>query len=492
MSENKTFSHPRPIYLLSFVISCEMFSYYCMRNILLYYLVEGPMQIKESVALGMTGTFVSLFFALQFIGGIIADKLIGMRLAVYFGLLTMGIGHVFLSLPFQGFFVLGLGTLVVGAAFIRITSVVMFGACYEKNDHRRVQDFTLLYTMSYIAIFFAALLPEKIARTFGWHYGFGLAAIVLWLGLLIYYMKHKVVENIGNSSKKISLNTWALIIISSIIAAFAFGYIINNSHLYKYIITIISITAALYLIRIAIKTSNTRAMLKLAIAIIGCVIIYTLVDQVYFSFMLFAKRNVHKIIEFNLFNNSYQLELTNTMLITFNPLAIIIFGVILSKIWKRLSLRNMDPSNIRKMVFGPLIATIGLTLLYFTTFTADSNGYIPYYYAITAVFLLSCAELFGQPIGYAIFTNYSPPQYVGILLGIFKLSFGIQSFLSAQLSKIMAIDDNNVTAQASLLIYRNGFYNLVILACTMLVGFYLLVYLTERYLKPIKMDTSQK
>ena len=485
------YKHPRAMYLISTMIACEVFSFYCMKDILLYYLKE-VLLMQESVALTMSATFSSLCSISGIVGGILADKFLGMRFSIYFGLCMMGLGHIILSTPIPGIFTYGLATLVIGGAFVSIPATVLFGKSYKKNDHRRVQGFTIMYTMFNLATFFSALLSEWVAIRIGWHYGFGLAAVVLFIGLFIFYIKRDMLSKIEPDKQKLNSTKLLALFFGSIFMMYVFNYIINNSHYFKYIISIITICVIIYFAYITRFIENVQSVVNLILASIGCIITLSLVVQLHYAFMLFSKRNVDKWIKFPFLFWDVNFELTNNMLTMFNPVAVVLFGMMLTKLWQKLSLKQKEPSDVKKLVYGPIITSVGLGCLYLITFNAGSDGMIPYYYAIFTVCVLSCAELFAQPIGWAVFTNESPEKYTASMLGIFKLSIGIISFVGGMISKIVAIDDSGhtISANESLLIYREGFLKLFLVSIVLAILFAALILFSQRYFKSPKHNNN--
>ena len=108
--------HPKGLYLLFFTEMWERFSYYGMRAILILYLtkklIEGGLGMSEQSATLLYGYFTGLVYFTPLIGGWLADKYLGKRLAITIGGITMMIGQfvlfgmnnntgLYISLPFS-------------------------------------------------------------------------------------------------------------------------------------------------------------------------------------------------------------------------------------------------------------------------------------------------------------------------------------------------------------------------------------------------------
>ena len=474
------------VYLLSSIISCDVFSYYCIKSILLYYFIEGDMQLKESVAITMAGTFTSLFFLAQFIGGIVGNRLLGMKRTTFLGLIVMGVSSVLITLSNGSNFIFGLGLLIIGGGFTRVPIPSMIGELYKPNDNKRLGSFTLMYTMLNMVTIFSVFLAEKIARKFGWEYGFGLSIFAIVIGLIRFNQKKNLINNIGNPPRKVTMLNWIMIIVCIIITAICFSYVIYNAHIYKYIISVVAISAIIYFSHLWKLIANNKIMLKIIATIFASLLAYTLICQLEYSFMLFSKRNINKLVEFSFLAFTYQFELTNNMLYMFNPIAVSILGVIMTKVWQLLAQKNMFQKDTKKLLLSPFITIIGLFVFYLITFKLNAAAQVPYYYAILAVLILSFADVCGQPIGFSIITKNTPTAFSGIMIGIYKLSFGIQGFLSAYLSKFMAIDISEETAFNSILIYRDGFLKLTIISFFGFILFLLFIIFIEKSNKLVK------
>ena len=89
--------HPKGLYLLFFTEMWERFSYYGMRAILMYYLtkayLQGGLGINSAEASIIYGNFTGLVYFTPLIGGWLADKYLGQRLAVTIGGITMMFGQ---------------------------------------------------------------------------------------------------------------------------------------------------------------------------------------------------------------------------------------------------------------------------------------------------------------------------------------------------------------------------------------------------------------
>ena len=89
----KTFlGHPRGLFVLFFAEMWERFSYYGMRAILIFYLMQHWM-FSEEKSYVIYGAYTALVYITPVIGGYLADRYLGQRRAVHFGAILLVIGH---------------------------------------------------------------------------------------------------------------------------------------------------------------------------------------------------------------------------------------------------------------------------------------------------------------------------------------------------------------------------------------------------------------
>lgn len=233
------YGHPKGLFYLAFTEAWERFSYYGMTAILVLYMVNqlllpghienivgfetlrgvlesatGPLSTVglASMIFGLYSGFV--YFTPVF-GGIIADRWIGQRNAVIIGALCMTAGHIFMA--FDQSFLLALLMLIIGSGFLKGNISAQVGALYPVEDEaRRTRGFAIFSTAINIGAVLGPLTCGYLAQDYGWHYGFGVAAIFMVGGLLTYlygyrYLPSKVVHE-GEHRSRMNSGEWKVII----------------------------------------------------------------------------------------------------------------------------------------------------------------------------------------------------------------------------------------------------------------------------------------
>ena len=203
------FGHPKGLFYLAFTEGWERFSFYGMTALVVLYMVNqlllpghvehiagfsgfraavesivGPLS-TQALASQIFGFYSGFVYFTPLLGGMIADRWIGQRNAVVIGALSMSAGHI--AMTFDQSFLLALLLLVIGSGFLKGNISAQVGALYPQNDEaRRTRGFVIFSTGINIGAVVGPLLCGLLAQVFGWHYGFGIAAIFMLFGLATY------------------------------------------------------------------------------------------------------------------------------------------------------------------------------------------------------------------------------------------------------------------------------------------------------------------
>jgi POT family proton-dependent oligopeptide transporter len=90
-------------------------------------------------------------------------------------------------MAFDQSFLLALLLLVIGSGFLKGNISAQVGALYPQNEEaRRTRGFVIFSTAINIGAVIGPILCGLLAQIYGWHFGFGIAAICMLLGLGTY------------------------------------------------------------------------------------------------------------------------------------------------------------------------------------------------------------------------------------------------------------------------------------------------------------------
>ncbi len=196
------FGHPKGLFVCFFTEMWERFSFYGMKALLLLYMLKHHL-FGDQLGYLVLGAYAGMVYAVPVVGGMIADRLLGMRKAVVFGGILLCFGH--LGMAYEGdaatvdaagaihrdgvglaAFYLSLSLIICGVGFLKPNIATIVGLLYPANDPRRDSGFTLYYAGINLGALFASLICGYVGEVYGWRYGFGAAGIGMLAGLAVF------------------------------------------------------------------------------------------------------------------------------------------------------------------------------------------------------------------------------------------------------------------------------------------------------------------
>jgi POT family proton-dependent oligopeptide transporter len=230
--------HPRGLAFLAFTEAWERFSYYGMISLLVLYMVNqlllpghiehvagfaafrhalesvfGPLS-TQALASQIFGLYAGFVYFTPVLGGWLADRWIGQRSAVVLGALSMAGGHV--AMAFDRSFLLALLLLVAGSGLLKGNISAQVGGLYPRNDEaRRTRGFVIFSTAINLGAVTGPLVCGFLGARYGWHVGFGLAALFMFAGLATYlsgyrYLPRKIERKLLESAP-MSRSDWKIV-----------------------------------------------------------------------------------------------------------------------------------------------------------------------------------------------------------------------------------------------------------------------------------------
>lgn len=209
-----TILHHKPgLFVLFFTEMWERFSYYGMRALLVLFLTaslfdEGWGWGRQE-ALQLYAFYTGLVYLTPIIGGFLADRLFGFRRAVVLGALMMTIGHASMALETVSSFYVGLICLILGNGLFKPNISSMVGQLYDDEPQKRDAAYTIFYMGINAGAFLGILLCGYVGEKVGWSYGFGLAGIFMFLGMVQFYFAQGIFGDIGLSPKNLAASNFA-------------------------------------------------------------------------------------------------------------------------------------------------------------------------------------------------------------------------------------------------------------------------------------------
>ncbi|MBP7470300.1 MAG: MFS transporter [Flavobacterium sp.] len=199
--KNPVLGHPAGLFVLFFTEMWERFSFYGMRSLLILFLtasaMDGGWEWSRENASSLFGSYVGLVYLSTMLGGYFADKIIGFRWAVVVGAVLMTLGHASMAVETEFSIYLGLVLLVFGNGFFKPNMTSIISEMYKDRPEKKDGAYTLFYMGVNAGAFFGILLCGYLGEKVGWSYGFGLAGIFMFFGMLQFWLSQNIFGDIG-------------------------------------------------------------------------------------------------------------------------------------------------------------------------------------------------------------------------------------------------------------------------------------------------------
>jgi POT family proton-dependent oligopeptide transporter len=422
MSETSTFAqprvqatflgHPAGLFVLFLTEMWERFSYYGMRALLVLYMVQyllvhpgvaetvlglgalrtglegafGPLE-TQPLASQLYGLYTGLVYLTPFFGGLLADRVLGMRRSVVLGAGLMAVGHFLMA--FETLFLPALLLLILGNGAFKPNISTQVGSLYAPGDPRRDGAFTIFYMGINLGAMFAPLVCGTLGQTWGWHWGFGAAGVGMVVGLVVYLVggyfflppeplpsRRRAESLAGGGGAKLTPEDWQAIAALGVLCA------LN-------------------------------------------VVFWGVYEQQGNTMQLWAdERTDWTILGWTMPSTWFQ---------AMNPLIIVALAPLLDMVWRWQAARGSEPSSVTKMGIGCVL--LGLSFLIMVgaarTLPPEARGSV--LWLLGTVLVLTIGELYLSPIGLSLVTRVAPPSMVSMVMGMWFLSSFFGNWFSGYL-----------------------------------------------------------
>jgi POT family proton-dependent oligopeptide transporter len=355
MSESQPtwFGQPRGLTILFLTEMWEIFSYYGMRALLVYYMTKQLM-IGQEKASFIYGTYTAMAYFTPILGGVIADRWLGKRRAVIIGGSVMAAGHFMMT--FEPLFYLALATIALGNGLFLPSLPSQITDLYRPDDPRRGWAYNVYYVGINIGGFLAPLVCGTLGEFYGWHWGFGAAGLGMLAGLVIYILggkylpeRGRVVHNVAPPSTTVRKPS------STFVLLFAIGLAVT---VFRGAYEQVGNTVALWA---DVGIDRTTALMTIPM----------------------------------------------TWFQSLNPLLVFMMTPLLLARWRRQADAGRRQSSMRKMALGALIVAGAYLLLAIVALIAEP-GRASWLWLVWFFVLFTLGELYILPTGLGLFARLAP------------------------------------------------------------------------------------
>jgi POT family proton-dependent oligopeptide transporter len=452
--------HPKGLGMLFFAEMWERFSFYGMRGLLTLYLVNvvfRDLADKDEVAAHTYGAYGALVYATPFVGGLLADRILGYKKAVMLGAVLMALGHVAMAIENELFLYVALAFLIAGNGFFKPNISSMVGGLYGENDPRRDRGFTIFYLGINLG---AALqfIPAFLGETIGWWLGFGLAGIGMLVGLYVFWRGQHVLGDNGDPPDPARLTRPFLgplslertIYVAAFLSVALFAVMVKFYFVMTVVLPTVAGTGFLIVLFSALRSEKVvreRLFVVLILTLFN-IVFWAFFEQAGSSMNLFTLRNVDRAV--------FGWHIPAAMFQSVNPIFILLLAPLFSLLWRALGRIGREPSipvkfslGLMQLGLGFLVMVWGVSLVYVSEIPMpDEDGIgtvmvqaatVPLFVLLAGYFFHTTGELCLSPIGLSMVTKLTPKKMVAMVMGLWFLSTSLSHHVAGTIAALTSI-----------------------------------------------------
>jgi proton-dependent oligopeptide transporter, POT family len=460
--DTRFFGHPLGLSTLFFTEMWERFSYYGMRALLILFMTasvaSGGLGFDTAKAGAIYGTYVSLVYITSLPGGWLADRFLGQRRATLYGGVLIMLGHICLAIPSLTSFYSGLGLVTLGTGLLKPNISTMVGALYTPEDERRDAGFSLYYMGINTGAFIAPLVCGWFAQSeqfrgilagmglapgSSWHWGFAMAAVGMFFGLVQYLTGWKHLgsagmypapaespESAASQRRLLRVGTAVLVgggVLLWILSRAGILHITAQgvSNVLGVVLLLTTVAFFLWLFLAGRWTPEERKRLMVVLVLfVAAMIFWSVFEQAGSTLNLFAQRATRTEVFGVPFPASWLQSVAPFMLVVLSP--------VFAWIWIRMGKR--DPSSPAKFTFGLVCVALSFAILVIPGAAAQQGIRVSPLWLVATYLLHTIGELCLSPVGLSAMTRLAPARIVGLTMGAWFLALSVGNYLGGRVA----------------------------------------------------------
>lgn len=448
-------NHPPSLGVFFATEMWERYGFYTVSSLLALYLALN-FKWQDKDVYSLVSTFTALSYLSPFVGGWIADYLLGQKKAILMGSVLLFFSYLALFLVNSDTgLTTSLAAIAVGTGLIKPNISSLLGNEYPLGSQRRESGFTIFYMGITTGIILGTTLPSLLNSHFGWSVTFASAAIGMVIAFLIflfgiYYYQiadyHPVKLQFANAIKAAVLTIFLWVLCYSLLQ---FPIFANST------ISLVIVLSIGYLAHAIRQEPAKQAKKTLVIGLLCAisVVFWAFYFQMFLSLTLFISRAVAPKL--------WGIEFPPPYYVSIQSAGMIVLGYCITKNKRHIKQNGVRTGN--KFFLSMVWMSLAYALITFASSTSRSEELLSPLYFIPAYLMISAAELLLSPVGLSAITWLASPKKVSTMMGIFFVSLGTGAFLSGKLANLTAIKENSLSILALKQHYSHSFMLLLLI-----------------------------
>lgn len=426
--------HPKGLAPLIIAELWERFGFYGMRSLLVLYLIDR-IGMHAADATTLYGAFAAMAFGISIPGGLLADKIFGTDRLAVIGAVVIILGHGLMvaqdiiggAVAANFLLPAALAMVATGTGLFKPSISARVGGLYAKGDNRRETGFYFFYVGINVGAALAPLLCGYIGQTYGWRYGFAIAACAMVVGLFALRLAGQSTraDDIPIPPARLWLATFT---VPPALAASVF-LLLRSPDLVGWLLAVLLIAGLGGLLRLGIQSADHDERMRLLAAvglILAAAIFWSLHEQGGSTLNVLAAKAVDLRI------GGITLRPAQTQF--FNALFILIGAPLFALLWKFLRARRAEPAAPYKFAWGLTLAAAAFGLLAIGTSEASIGAKLPLAWLALAYMLETMGELCLATPGYATMSRLAPGNASGLVMGLWLFSLSAGNYIGGKIA----------------------------------------------------------
>lgn len=436
--ERSFFGQPWGLANLFGVEMWERFSFYGMQALVAFYIyysvAEGGLGMDQHAATSVVGAYGGMVYMAALGASFVSDRMLGSERTLFYSAILVMLGHISLALvPGVAGLALGLVCIALGSGGVKTCAQVVLGQLYSTTDTRRDAGFSIFYLGVNIGALFGPLVTSALWGWGGFHWGFGIAAVGMALGLAQYVAMRK--STIGAAGHEVpnplSRRGYLITGVSTVVVAVvAVSLVVTGVVKVEWLANIVTVLAfifaavlwsQMYFSHQSTATEKRRLVGFIPMFVSG-VLFFGIFQQQFTVLAVYSDMRLDRVI--------FGWELKPSMVNLINPIFIIIFSGVFAATWTRLGSRQWSTP----VKFGVANVIIGISLFFFIPFSGAAANSVPIYVVVWILFLFTMGELLLSPVGNSLATKLAPHAFPSRMFALWLMAVSMGTSLAGSLA----------------------------------------------------------
>lgn len=446
-------NHPKGLMAAALANMGERFGFYTMMAILSLFLM-AKFGLSETHAGIIYSVFYFSIYILAFVGGLIADKTKKYKGTILIGLVLMAVGYFILAIPtgspipddkfipLLALTCVGLFVIAFGNGLFKGNLQAIVGQMYDTPQYSKLRDsgFQWFYMFINVGAIFAPLAAVGVRNWWVESHGFTYNAKLP--EVCHAFLKGAETPQLAEMASKAGFTGTDL----SVFANEYLGLFSTGFH-YAFAVAIIAMAISLTIYVVnkkkfpdpANKVQHTTDAKEVEMSVqeikqrlYALFAVFAVVIFFWFSFhqngltLTFFAKDYTDLSKINI-NLGFTKLVGAELFQSVNPFFVVFLTPAVIAFFGWLRSRNIEPSTPKKIAIGMFIAALGFVVMALGSYGLPTkievtNGaefpLVSPMLLIGTYFILTVAELFISPLGISFVSKVAPPQYQGMMQGL--------------------------------------------------------------------------